>query len=595
MKVSRKATIVCALLLCTQFLLATTARQKPKVNQPAFSPKSLLTARAVELAASVSQEAAKLKDPVESIQLQLEAARLLAREHPEDALRVLNLALNEVRECPASWKSKEKQDKSFQLLSLRGDILSLYTKVDPQQADKLLKALPDCSVAEKDTRKDEKPDGSANWDTRHRADELVKVGISKLGQNPTEAVSVILASVSGTGEISEEIAGAVKKLRDAGSDQLAGELEAGLVKIVSTQTSLDAFDHRAVAALLAADARMSPAVRQAFSDYLLRGLEGFVAAFKESQVSGQPLQLDYDNLGYLYCAYLQSIRRVLEKNFPDKSEYVNTALQQIAAVLPEKWLDLASRIPVRLSPEQASRELEQTLEMTNADARDSRLATFSLRALAGFFTKERGLELAASAIDAIRDSELRAILKDYFLMAVVRAKIEEENGASAAENARAITNPVWRAWTLMAVGYALTKQPGDAVQLFESAAQTLEKSPPTPRRAEVAFKLAELWSERDPSRAFEVLSRAVEYANQINKSDVNPLIEKHHLGVFYAVIRKLDLQPGNEPADVSELHLGDAVKKLAQLDWTQTEYLSRKIQASPLRLHFQLKMCEGVL
>lgn len=526
MKVPRKATIVCSLLLCIQFLLAAIAAgQKPEVNQPAFSPKSLLTARAAELAASVGQEAAKLKDPVESIQFQLEAARLLAREHPEDALRVLNLALNEVRECPASWKSKEKQDKSFQLLSLRGDILSLYTKVDRPQADKLLKALPDCSVAEKDTRKSEQPDGSANWDARHRADELVKVGVSKLDQSPAEAVSVILASVSGTGEISEEMAGAVKKLRDAGSDQAAGDIEAGLVKIVSTQTSLDAFDHEAVAALLAADPRMSPAARQVLGDYLIRGLKGFVAAIKESQVGGRPLQLDYDNLGYLYCAYLRSIRRVLEKNLPGKSEYVNTALQQIADVLPEKWLDLASQIPVRLSPEQASRELERTLEMTNAEARDSRLATFSLRALAGYFMKERGLELAAPAIEAIRNSELRAILEDYFLMAEVRAKIEEENGASAQEKARAIANPLWRAWTLMAVGYALTKQPSDAVQLFESAAQTLEKSPQTPRRAEVAFKLADLWSERDPPRAFEVLSRAIEYANQINKPDVNPQIE----------------------------------------------------------------------
>jgi hypothetical protein len=160
---------------------------------------------------------------------------------------------------------------------------------------------------------------------------------------------------------------------------------------------------------------------------------------------------------------------------------------------------------------------------------------------------------------------------------------------------RRVINPLWRAWTLMAVGYALTKQPGDAVQLYESAAQTLEKCPPTLRRVEVAFKLAELWGERDPTRAFEVLSRAVVYANQIKQSDVSPLFEKYHLHGSYAVIGELDLQPATEPADASDLRLGEGVGKLSQLDWSQTEYLSRKIQETPLRLRFQLKMCEAGL
>jgi hypothetical protein len=48
-------------------------------------------------------------------------------------------------------------------------------------------------------------------------------------------------------------------------------------------------------------------------------------------------------------------------------------------------------------------------------------------------------------------------------MEEIRLKIEEENTASAMEKAGTVSNPLWRAWTLMAVGYALTKQPGDTV------------------------------------------------------------------------------------------------------------------------------------
>jgi hypothetical protein len=196
---------------------------------------------------------------------------------------------------------------------------------------------------------------------------------------------------------------------------------------------------------------------------------------------------------------------------------------------------------------------------------------------------------------ASSDSELRAIIGEYFLMEEIKLKIEEENTASAMEKAGTVSNPLWRAWTLMAVGYALTKQPGDTVQLYESAAQTLEKCPPTLRRVEIAFKPAELWGERDPTRAFEVLSRAVAYANQIMQPDLSPLFEKYHLPGSYAVIGKLDLQPAIELADARDVRIGGGVGNVTQLDWAQTEYLSRKIQEAPLRLRFQLKMCEAGL
>jgi hypothetical protein len=592
-KASRYTINACTFLLCSQFLLAPVrAQQKAERKQPAVSPQIQLAARATELAVAVGQEAISLNETVEAILIQLEITRLLAREHQQEALRTLNLALTEVRDCPGASKPKDKPGKRVQLLSLRGDVLALYAKIDRQQADKLLKTLPDCSAKENDSLKNEQPDSPVNWDARQRATELVKIGITKLGQNPAEAVSIILSSVSSTGKVSGEISEAVEKLRAAGSDPVVNEIEDKLAKIVSLQTSSDAFNQQAVATLIAVDPRMSPAARQSLSNYLFRGLEGFVAAIKESQVSGQPLQIDYDNLGYLYGEYLREIRRVIEKYAPDKLEYVNSALQQIAAVLPDKWLDAASRIPLRLTPEQASQELERTLEITDTERRDSRLANFSLRALAGFYTKGRRLDLAASAMDAIHDSELRAIIRDYFLMTEIRLKIEDENVASAMEKAGTVSNPLWRAWTLMAVGYALTKQPGDTVQLYESAAQTLEKCPPTLRRVEVAFKLAELWGERDPPRAFEVLSHAVVYANQIKQPDLSPLFEKYHLPGSYAVIGKLDLQPAIELADARDVHIGDGVGKVTQLDWAQTEYLSRKIQETPLRLRFQLKMCE---
>ncbi|MDT7602923.1 MAG: hypothetical protein QOF61_920, partial [Acidobacteriota bacterium] len=58
---------------------------------------------------------------------------------------------------------------------------------------------------------------------------------------------------------------------------------------------------------------------------------------------------------------------------------------------------------------------------------------------------------------------------------------------------------------------------------------------------------------------------------------------------------KLDIQPAIELTDASDVRIGGGVKKVTQLDWAQTEYLSRKIQEAPLRLRFQLKMCEAAL
>jgi hypothetical protein len=71
MKAPRKAINACALLLCSQILLAPArAQQKAERKQHVISPQIQLAARATELAVAVGQEAISLNDPVEAILIQ---------------------------------------------------------------------------------------------------------------------------------------------------------------------------------------------------------------------------------------------------------------------------------------------------------------------------------------------------------------------------------------------------------------------------------------------------------------------------------------------------------------------------------------------
>lgn len=210
--------------------------------------------------------------------------------------------------------------------------------------------------------------------------------------------------------------------------------------------------------------------------------------------------------------------------------------------------------------------------------------------------KERQTDLAAAAVADISDAEIKSILQDYILMIQIEKLSKEKNYATAEDKAAAIMKPEWRAWTLMALGSGQPEQNRSAIiRLYNAAQDALGKSQPTPRRAELAFTLADLWSGYDTNRAFEVIGLAVKYANQVIESDrqIEPL--PVYLQGLFVSIGNLNFAGGLEAGSLSEVEFQPGIERLARLNWLVADDAGRSIQNMNLRLRYQLAICKGTL
>lgn len=139
------------------------------------------------------------------------------------------------------------------------------------------------------------------------------------------------------------------------------------------------------------------------------------------------------------------------------------------------------------------------------------------------------------------------------------------------------------------------ESPNGALALHEEAWRALEKSPTSPRAAELTFLLARFVSRYDPPRALGIVAAAVKCANRASRTTAKPPKDFSLLRAFYVHLGTQHFAPGQELDGVDEIELGEEISTLALYDWAGMESIAKDVASPSLRLRYRLAMSRGVL
>ena len=202
-----RLTLIIIFLMFGQMISA----QTKSSGQPAKLPtgqttedyrKVVISDSAINLAVAVGQEANKLTDLRQKINLKLEAARILIRPEPNESFQILQSAW-----CDANDEAAKKE--VYGIAALKNSIIVLTKQIAPDEAGKWLEQVKKQETADaEETAKNPSPDRIR----RQTADTLASAALAKINSQPQQAVSELIASFQKTGVISNRLIDAVKIL-----------------------------------------------------------------------------------------------------------------------------------------------------------------------------------------------------------------------------------------------------------------------------------------------------------------------------------------------------------------------------------------------
>ena len=583
-----------SILLALLFLIlpppkinAQQARPQPEVTPPAYD---LSKERAADLAFSAGHDASGLTNLSDRIGIQLEAVRVLAAARPEQAAQLLDSAWAAVTGVIEAEKTKESARGAAS--RLRVNVLALYAKLDPERAKKLEKSLPSSASDAKHegSRTESQTDASPD---RQRADYLVRAGLEQLKVDPAGGVNTALSSL-GTGKISFHLSVMPKAILAKAGREAASSFENRVAAALSNRSSLDEEDYLTAVYFLRSDEQMPVSARRGLISFLFNSLQSLVQIVRQNPNKQFPGG-EVETFKSAYSTLTRSVRAHVAADLPDKLSLFDAYLGEVAAVVPQSWLDFHYEL---WTTDAAEDQLARALKTADPKSRDARLMSLTVRALNGKLPgrKDQQLDYAAKAVAEIKDEGTRAVLQDFLRMAEVMKLVGEKLLPAAADKAKSVSRPDWRAWVLLGLADAQAKEnQGAARALHEEAWRALEKSPASPRKAELAFLLARFVGGYDQTRAAEIVASAVRYANQAAEGWGKEWAEPTLLESFFVRVGSQHFAPGQELSGVGEIGFGDEVGDLARHDWTLAESLGKDIKDLGLRLRYQLAMSRGVL
>jgi hypothetical protein len=566
---------------------------RSKAGAP-ISEKNSNVELTIDLAIKVGEEASQLSSSSERIEIQLGAAQALSNWRREDAVRLLDMALATIGETLAAKNVSTEERR--RALTLRGDILALYSKLDHVRANKLDRNSATVSNDTDEVNKPAKEEGIRTFTARQRADYLLKMALAQLNSDPKKASEIALASLD-TGKVSLYLDSLPPALLANGNRGILDTFDTKLGIILANVTSTDYDDHRAIVYLIQSDPDMPASARAALIRFLLNSLQQMVQAIRESQLTKLPLALSPDTIKTTYTLYRRSVRGLVAQHASDKLAVLDAMINELALIVPNSWLDFEYEL---WTIDSAEEQMARAVKTNDTQLRDVRLTSFIVRALSKKVpnSTERYLDLASAATERINDLNLKAKLSDCLLLAEIEKAVREKNYALAEEKALKISRLDWRAWGLASLGSVLAKQnPSTALNLFREALSALDKSSPSARKTELGFYIAGLLSNLDQLRAFDAASLAVRSANQIGEEPETELATPgdEYLKLLYIHIGDLRFSPGEMAKSVSIITVPPNVGQLGLKDWLAASQIGQAIQQRILRLRYQLAICTGVL
>lgn len=581
-----RKTLLLAILLSLIFCCPRAWVEGQKKSHPAdYDYYALATASISEIA----RDASKLPDIPQRVRLLTEAAKILAPAKKQEAVRLLESALNDLKEWGstdnASWRQRNMA------ATLRGEVLAIYALVDPANAlirEKELRSLEE-STTNNPTALAFKND---SWrtqfnDRRTAADQPANVALSLIESDPEKALGLVVQSLQG-GSVSSVLFQIQEKLIQNGNRALADRLETRISQMLSTTNTLDpsSLDYAAILGL--ADKDMPQAAKNSFASFIMRSLQAWTIVAKENGTDSF-----YITRGF--TTFSGSPRMFISQTAPDQLLEFDLLLDQTAPLVPEKTRLRIQGFQLETFSDPKER-LTDILKDPVADRRDLRL----IRLVSELLRNEpedfqRKFDVIAEAVSGFSDTDVKSAYTDLLTITRVDSLVKQKKFVEAQQLAGLIPSEETRAWALLAVATTAAKE--DKVLGFESitkALKTLDAASPSPYKAELALLATSMLVKDDSRRAFETLSVAVKYANSSEAKISTEMKPPVGFGLETR-IGEMQTRMGVVPLNLSELRIDPTLSGLAISDWFRADQITREIHDPSLRLRLRLQFAGRVI
>ncbi|HEX7772285.1 MAG TPA: hypothetical protein VF435_07670, partial [Pyrinomonadaceae bacterium] len=295
-------------------------------------------ALAITSIADTTAEASKLSEIPQRAKVLIEAAKILQPAKKEEAVRLLEVVLRDLKEWGSadttSWRQRNMA------ATLRNEALGVYAVVDSEKA---LVRQKEFQASEETTAKSTTilTFKNSSWlphfsDRRTAADQAVKVALSLIDTEPEKALGLVVQSLQG-GTVSGVLFDIVEKLIQNGNRALLDKLENKIAQVLATNVSLDPFSLSYASNIGLVDKEITQAAKNAFASFFMRSLQAWVVVVKEPGIDTYYIITGFN-------AFSGNIRHLISQYAPDRLLEFDLALDQTATLVPEKKRDLITRV-----------------------------------------------------------------------------------------------------------------------------------------------------------------------------------------------------------------------------------------------------------
>jgi hypothetical protein len=575
--------ILISVVFCCSRSLCRGQKKKPPADYDYY-------ALATSSISEIARDASKLPDIPQRVRILIDAAKILAPAKQPEAVRLLDVALADLKEWGSSEDTSWRQRNMA--ATLRNEVLAVYTLIDSEKAlvrEKEFQSLGESSASDNPKALNFK---SASWraqfnDQRTAADQPAKVALSLIDSDPEKALGLVAQSIQG-GIVSSVLFDIQEKLIKNGNRALVDRLENRIGKVLTTSVSLDPSSPDYAAILGLADRDMPQAAKNSFVSFLMRSLQALVIVVKEPGIDSF-----YITRGF--TTFSGSPRMLISQYAPDQLLEFDLLLDQTAPLVPEK-----TRLRIQgFQPEQFSDPKERLADILKdpvADRRDLRLIRLVSELLRNESEdSQKSFDLAAEVVSGFSDEDVKSAYTDRLTIARVDAFVKQKKIIEAQQLTGSISSQESRAWALLAVASVAAKE--DRVLGFESitkALKALDASSPTPYKAELAMLATAMLVQDDSRRAFETLLTAVKYANSSEPKDSAQTKPPVGFGLE-AKIGQSQTRLGVVPSSLSEIRIEPSLSDLAVTDWFRADQIVGNVRDPSLRLLLRLQFAGAVL
>lgn len=540
-----------------------------------------------------AREASKLPDIPQRVTLLIKAAKILSTSQHDEAVRLLDVALRDLKEWSSADKASWYQRNTA--AELRNDVLAAYAKLDPEKATALQKESQAKaeSTASKTGATSLKTD---TWftqfdDRRTTADQAAKIALSLVDTDPDKAFALVLQSLQ-EGTVSAVLIEIVQKLVQSGNRAFLNKLEMGIGKILAANVTLDSYSLAFGSALLQADKDMPTVTRSAFVSFFMRSLQAWSNLVTDPSGNGR---IDPSYIRGVFTMASLAVRPVILQYAPDQLLMFEQVLDQVAPLVPAETRSRLQAFQPETFSEPRER-LNDILKDLNPDKRDLRLVRLVsdlLRNEAEDF--EKNLDLASDAISGFSDPDVKSAYTDLLAITRIDAFVKQKKFIEAQHLAGSISSEETRAWALLALSTVAAK--ADRVlgfELISNALKALDKASPSPHKVELALRATAMLAKSDPQRAFDTFSTATRYANS-SASKVDPPTKPPVAFGLEATIGEAHTRLGVFPESLGELEINPSLAALGVTDWFRADQIVGDIREASLRLQLKLQFAGAVL